>query len=61
LAQWNIRNDVIHEVQRKLVHFAACARATYSAPFAGKPDKALVPAARANNADEAAHWGKNCG
>ncbi len=44
---------MIHEVQRKLVHFTTYARATYSAPFAGKPDKALVLAVRANNANEA--------
>jgi hypothetical protein len=39
-------------MQRELIHFAANARTTNCAAFIGEPYDTLVPATRANNADE---------
>lgn len=52
LAQWNVRNDVIQQVQRKLVHFAANARAANHAAFTREPYESLVLAVRADNANK---------
>jgi hypothetical protein len=52
LSQRHIRNDVTHQMQRQLVHFAAYARTTNCAAFTGEPDETLVLAARTDNANE---------